>query len=1314
MRQLVFFVTLVIIVSISQPCMAQLDEVYDIPLSVHSPDDEWPPWPHIAVDDSGYVYVTCRVDWAIETRKLDSIGNTVWTQTICNGLACTPHDIELDANANVYVLGTMDYVFNDTIMGDCNLVLMKYDSSGVHQWTATYPFTTDIHYPDFIPFLGTAEPDAISGQLEVSPNGQSYVWGNRWDRYFDGVHVNRQKNGFLLIYDHTGAEVTNQSFQCPIDHPSRPGVPGDRVEGVHTIDLQGNVSIVASTWADLEICPYNPTDFDTAYQDAFWLYEAEDDGSPLYEEQHFRDNILWEPCMFWGDGTRGVEIYCDANDISTDFAGNKYVFGSIDYWYNNEHLYHGFINKFDPGWHQIWSYDLNKAPYAQYPLYSEIDADSAGNVVIVRYYAEDGQRVIRLDPNGNLVGVDGYSAGVARIDDAANTYVGFNGIRKYDADFNTVWSRWWGTNIHVNEMEVDRKGNIYLAYINWEVVGAVGKLEQIATLVVRDAHNDTIPNVEFELIKVSNDPPDYTEDTLGTFTTNDMGQLKLRMVRTDSLLFATGPGNDTPDTLAIGDTLKVSKHVHSQPAIKHPGLLSTAYSVHLDNGEFDPDGVLSFDTLELGVFDVVLDHTEIRHNLVASVEWEASFAYLDALEENFRHMSNYLYDVSDGQMRLDTVMIYDHREQWDGADMRIHATNNIRASAYLGGMYSAINDWAIYMPRKAFFSDVDRRNNTDINPLPMVDVSGDYRTKAHEFGHYALSFYDEYMLFDGTNYVDDQNLRCLAFPLSNYGFMDHQFEQFGEKSSEMSSAYRYEFDPCQNTMQWGYNHSSCWDQFEAAFEDIWGVDNVYAPILKPDASDETEHHHLTVSNIFSGPNNDIHNLDYDVGQQITFPVAPQPQGQDFSNVHIKIVGTYFPENAVVELVNNPLTMSEQIINQGAASDAGQMWILGVYDPTYWILTSIGRVEELYTRSMSSDQYRKIWQYGIAQQNGSVDSLEISMKEVHGYYPLICEATLLPDSVLFAFAAEQMFSEDPSMTLYPDGQISSSHDLTAGTNSYSASIGDSLSYSGSMITWAVDDSSAQFFFPMDYRIFEPDYSEPIIDFNGPSNQSRYLIDTLNEGIEKIMVLSSPYSVIRTGLDPNAVQAGETHCLSVYPDREINFSRVAIRYDDVDLRVGDLNIGDESTLEIYRWVNNAVGWQPAGGSVVDTARNEVWAPMPIVGTYAAFTTNIITDVEDYEYGDILPYRFELSQNYPNPFNPVTTIEYNLPRRSSVKIEVFNLLGQKVRTLVDREEPAGTYSIAWDGTSSTGEAVSTGVYFYRFQADDHVETRKMLLLK
>ncbi|MBU2652429.1 MAG: right-handed parallel beta-helix repeat-containing protein [Bacteroidetes bacterium] len=107
------------------------------------------------------------------------------------------------------------------------------------------------------------------------------------------------------------------------------------------------------------------------------------------------------------------------------------------------------------------------------------------------------------------------------------------------------------------------------------------------------------------------------------------------------------------------------------------------------------------------------------------------------------------------------------------------------------------------------------------------------------------------------------------------------------------------------------------------------------------------------------------------------------------------------------------------------------------------------------------------------------------------------------------------------------------------------------------------------------------------------------------------------------------------------------------------------------------------------------------------------DVIVGVNDDPAGG-LPYRFELSQNYPNPFNPVTTIEYSLPQRSNVRIEIFNLLGRKVRTLVEREESAGTYSITWDGESTNGQPVSTGVYFYRFQAGDYVATKKMLLLK
>jgi len=105
--------------------------------------------------------------------------------------------------------------------------------------------------------------------------------------------------------------------------------------------------------------------------------------------------------------------------------------------------------------------------------------------------------------------------------------------------------------------------------------------------------------------------------------------------------------------------------------------------------------------------------------------------------------------------------------------------------------------------------------------------------------------------------------------------------------------------------------------------------------------------------------------------------------------------------------------------------------------------------------------------------------------------------------------------------------------------------------------------------------------------------------------------------------------------------------------------------------------------------------------------------LVGVDDDAYGS-LPSRFQLLQNHPNPFNPITTIGYTLPRRSTVKIDVYNLLGQRVKTLVDQEKPPGSYSVTWNGTDAAGEAVSTGVYFYLLRAGDYVETKKMVLLK
>lgn len=96
------------------------------------------------------------------------------------------------------------------------------------------------------------------------------------------------------------------------------------------------------------------------------------------------------------------------------------------------------------------------------------------------------------------------------------------------------------------------------------------------------------------------------------------------------------------------------------------------------------------------------------------------------------------------------------------------------------------------------------------------------------------------------------------------------------------------------------------------------------------------------------------------------------------------------------------------------------------------------------------------------------------------------------------------------------------------------------------------------------------------------------------------------------------------------------------------------------------------------------------------------------------ELLPDRFSLEQNYPNPFNSSTTIEFDLPHRGQVQIDIFNLLGFRIRTVLDQTIDAGRHQISWDGRDNDGKIVPSGLYFYRMKSDQYSSVRKMILLK
>jgi len=110
----------------------------------------------------------------------------------------------------------------------------------------------------------------------------------------------------------------------------------------------------------------------------------------------------------------------------------------------------------------------------------------------------------------------------------------------------------------------------------------------------------------------------------------------------------------------------------------------------------------------------------------------------------------------------------------------------------------------------------------------------------------------------------------------------------------------------------------------------------------------------------------------------------------------------------------------------------------------------------------------------------------------------------------------------------------------------------------------------------------------------------------------------------------------------------------------------------------------------------------------------TREVFTQSYKFNTTAPLPERYALHQNYPNPFNPSTTIRYDLPEDSYIRIAIYNILGQEIRVLVDGLEPAGFRSIRWHGKDNFNRIVSAGVYFLLMDSKDFTLRRKLILLK
>jgi hypothetical protein len=231
----------------------------------------------------------------------------------------------------------------------------------------------------------------------------------------------------------------------------------------------------------------------------------------------------------------------------------------------------------------------------------------------------------------------------------------------------------------------------------------------------------------------------------------------------------------------------------------------------------------------------------------------------------------------------------------------------------------------------------------------------------------------------------------------------------------------------------------------------------------------------------------------------------------------------------------------------------------------------------------------------------------------------------------------------------------------------------------------------------------DYSWKVLAIDG-ANNSR-----VSDQVRLIRIDSTPPSSGITSPSPGAdiTQSSVTITGSASDQSGSGVDSVHVSIDGGQTWNNAISTGAQFGTWSYQWSGIVNGNYTLRSRAFDRAGN-----IETPGEGIAVTVQITAILEPDVAG--VPGNFGISQNYPNPFNPETTIEFALPRASHVKIEIFDILGKPVRSLVDERLEAGFKTVKWDGRNQSGSQASSGVYLCRLQAGTYTATRKLILTR
>ena len=818
---------------------------------------------------------------------------------------------------------------------------------------------------------------------------------------------------------------------------------------------------------------------------------------------------------------------------------------------------------------------------------------------------------------------------------------------------------------------------------------SIGPVDKIISFIfskyfiVKDAQGALMRHKTFVLYKAS---CDNNQSGLGTITTNYSGGFYL---------------NYNYYSLHTGDQIKLEKLVYTEYAVKtgHSQMGNKMYDVYLNNMKYDGVGNPHYYSLtDDNTQTIFMDHSCIHRFLVFSVEWEAKRAYMDTVASWSRLMSNFLWDVTDGQLYVERVDIFDNYQRWYQADMRFYANNLVWPNSAVNGVYSIDSRGdQVRMPRRWLGNTDGTRNwsarndwfTYDDRSLQLFMSS----TMAHELGHYMFSFYDEYV------WVDTNKAKLLPAGY-NMGFMQYQYQNAPDWSSEMSDPDRYSNPNYRYTAQWAYNGSDCWTQFRNKYQGYYadpdGGDDIWVPIVFP--KDRSLSGGL---GFLRGPADYLYN---------------QTQCNVISNTETNVYDQYFSAGdfkfTIVDEHGNPMAKADVTdmvpffstylvkTQQGESADNGKMTVVGANVNDVIFISA--------KRELDFGIIKVPWFYfyavTVTAVTGAKDNDDqIQDEQIIQIFPVKSDNRLV-NSMKYDFSGNisldlftnKKFSSNPSIDIMLKDSTVKNYNLifNAQKTVYSTQITEAVPDEGTFLFNTKDSADKPFSIFFNYRI--SDFGKNVL---APGGVAEIVLDTKNSEIERISALSSDFFPLKNGISASAKQAGFLVSFSSAPGQ---LSQGTINILNIRYSKTELTTEDELSLSIFKWDEDNLVWNKMPGNV-DTTNGIVSTQISSMGTYAAFTTNNTVGVNDYDIGS-----FSLGA-YPNPFTNSAKVDFFMPTAGFVSLKMYNALGDEVMTLANSNLEYGKHVYNLDGSQ-----LPSGVYYLTMKANNQTITKKIVLVK